>query len=149
MDHCRPDMPLPLSPRALRFERAIRGERSPGFTQLIRQQRIDSAIGASRDRIAPVVALLVAKRALDAELNGERLIALSQAIGEDLFDRICEAPPPAPDADLPDTSLPAPPDLSTRGEALLQRAGENAAIANAVELAKELLDDAAKKSPGT
>jgi hypothetical protein len=72
---------------------------------------------ADRDMIARVAALLYHRDAVDAEIDGARLAALSQAVGEDIFDALCDCPPPAGMADV--RQLPRPDSLSAIGNALM------------------------------
>jgi hypothetical protein len=73
---------------------------------------------ASRDMIARVAALLYHRDAVDAEIDGARLAALSQAVGEDIFDALCDCPPPAVMADV--RQLPRPDSLSAIGNELMR-----------------------------
>jgi hypothetical protein len=61
---------------------------------------------AERDLIAKVAALLYHRDAVDAEIDGARLAALSQVVGEDLFDDLCNCPLPTAMAETP--RLPRP-----------------------------------------
>ena len=72
---------------------------------------------ADRDMIARVAALLYHRDAMDAEIDGARLAALSQAVGEDIFDALCDCPPPASMADV--RQLPRPDSLSAIGNELM------------------------------
>jgi hypothetical protein len=72
---------------------------------------------ADRDLIARVAALLYHRDAVDAEIDGARLAALSQSVGEEIFDALCDRPPPATMAEA--RQLPRPDDLSVIGQELM------------------------------
>jgi hypothetical protein len=79
-----------LSARAARFACRIAGEDEPAFADWQRQRRINRLIEGRRHAIAELVALLDARPAIDAELNGTRLGALASHVGEAQFDRVCD-----------------------------------------------------------
>jgi hypothetical protein len=70
-----------------------------------------------RDVIAKVAALLYHRDAVDAEIDGARLAALSQIVGEDLFDDLCDCPLPAVMAET--RQLPRPDSLLAIGQELM------------------------------
>jgi hypothetical protein len=78
------------------------------------------ALPDAQARLPKIVALLFHRPAIDHELSGSKLAALSDAVGEALFDRICEV-------QLPDTVacsaiFPRPEDLDSIGRDLMNRA---------------------------
>ncbi len=72
---------------------------------------------ADRDMIAKVAALLYHREAVDAEIDGARLAALSQSVGEDMFDALCDCQPPAAKAES--RQLPRPDGLAAIGHGLM------------------------------
>jgi hypothetical protein len=73
-----------------------------------------------RDRLAIVVAILLNRPAIDQELSGAKLAALALAVGQDLFDELCNSSADHM-LDWQDKShrLPRPEDLRSIGEGLM------------------------------
>lgn len=72
---------------------------------------------ADRDMIARVAALLYHRDAMDGEIDGTRLAALCHTVGEDIFDALCDCPPPVAVAEA--RQLPRPDSLSAIGHELM------------------------------
>jgi hypothetical protein len=72
---------------------------------------------ADREAIARVAALLYHRDAVDAEIDGTRLAALAQCVGENMFDVLCDCEPPAAKAE--ERQLPRPDGLSAIGHGLI------------------------------
>jgi hypothetical protein len=70
-----------------------------------------------RDIIAKVAALLYHREGVDAEIDGNRLAALSQMVGEDIFDALCDCALPVAKAE--GRHLPRPDNLSAIGHELM------------------------------
>jgi hypothetical protein len=109
-----------LSARAARFARRIAGEDEPAFADWQRQRRIDRLIEGRRDAVAELVALLDARPAIDAELNGTRLGALASHVGEAQFDRVCDTVLAPALYARGSAALPDPHMLRALGDAILQ-----------------------------
>ena len=109
-----------LAPRAARFACRIAGDAEPAFADWQRLGRIERIVAGRRDTMAELVAMLDARPAIDSELNGSRLSALANRVGEAQFDRICEAVIAPALYHRGRTTLPDPHMLQPLGEALLQ-----------------------------
>lgn len=70
-----------------------------------------------QDLIAKVAALLFHRNAVDAEIDGARLADLSKSVGEDIFDALCDCPPPLAAAET--MHLPRPDSLPDIGKDLM------------------------------
>ena len=118
--------------RGERFAARLRGEELPEFAAVMRGRRV----GGEREGLAEIAALLAARPAIDAMVNGAQLARLAEAVGEERFDLICVA-----DVAWYDQSeARAPPvnELAQRGGQLLDRAATSAQLARLVELAVEI-----------
>lgn len=80
--------------RGARFARRASGQPAMGFGDLAKLPDWLDAPDGQRARIAAAAGLLRHRRAIDAELSGPRLAALAAAVGEPLFDAVCEAEVP-------------------------------------------------------
>jgi hypothetical protein len=114
------DLQPQLSARAARFACRIAGDSEPAFADWQRQRRIDRLIEGHRHAIAELVALLDARPAIDAELNGTRLGALASHVGEAQFDLVCDAALATAIYERGSGALPDPHMLQALGEAILQ-----------------------------
>lgn len=125
----------PLSARALRFSRLMKGEALPGFADLQRQRRVDRFATTQREEIAALVALLDSRKAIDAELNGSRLGPIAIMVGEARFDEVCEARIDPSIYSSGTATLPPPNALTQRGEELMQGVERSKDVALLVEIA--------------
>ncbi|GAA0745340.1 hypothetical protein CA233_20865 [Sphingomonas sp. ABOLD] len=80
--------------RGARFARRASGQPPVSFGDLAKLPDWLDAPEAQRARIAAAAGLLRLRRAIDTELSGPRLAALAAAVGEPLFDAVCEAEVP-------------------------------------------------------
>lgn len=133
----------PISARALRFSRRLKGEALPDFADLQRKDRVDHLANARRDDVAPLVALLDARKAIDAELNGNRLGAIADMVGEERFDRICDVQIPSSIYELGAATLPQPGSLMRRGETLMECRERSEDTAHLVEIAAAICAETA------
>ncbi len=105
--------------RGARFARRASGLPAVRFGDLPKLPDWLDASEEQRKRIAAVAGLLRHRRAIDAELSGPRLAALAAAVGEPLFDAVCEA-------EVPEMAgaekLPPPERVLAAGEQLLEAA---------------------------
>lgn len=131
-----------VSPRALRFGRRLAGEVLPSFGDLKRQSCMDAPAEVPRDELAPLVALLHSRPAIDAELNGQRLSPLAQLVGEERFDLICDSQLPTRLYDCGGSALPLPNVVQSDGEALLIESTRSPELAQLVELAGHIAREA-------
>ncbi|PVX28369.1 hypothetical protein [Sphingomonas pokkalii] len=105
--------------RGARFARRAQGRPAVRFGDLAKLPAWLDVPVERRSRIAAAAGLLRYRPAIDAEISGPRLAALAAAVGEALFDAVCEAPVTGTiDAD----KLP-PPDRVIEAGALLLEAG--------------------------
>lgn len=127
-----------VSARAQRFAIRLGGGHVPGFAEVANPPVWASSEGNDRAQLAKVVALLASRSAIDTELNGARLAALADAVGEACFDSICEAN--VLDLTIGDypSALPRPGDLERQGAALLATASERPVLAGLAALAAEI-----------
>jgi len=105
--------------RGARFARRASGQPAVRFGDLAKLPDWLDAPEEQRVRIAAAAGLLRHRRAIDAELSGPRLAALAAAVGEPLFDAVCEA-------DVPEIAgaekLPPPERVLASGTQLLEAA---------------------------
>ncbi|WP_157084655.1 hypothetical protein [Sphingomonas pituitosa] len=105
--------------RGARFARRASGQPGVRFGDLAKLPDWLDATDEQRARIAAAAGLLRHRRAIDAELSGLRLAALAGAVGEPLFDAVCEAE--APEGIGPE-KLPPPQRVLAAGTQLLEAA---------------------------
>ncbi|WP_139810006.1 hypothetical protein [Sphingomonas azotifigens] len=105
--------------RGARFARRARGQSVVCFGDLAKLPDWLDAPEAQRARIAAAAGLLRHRRAIDAELSGPRLAALAAAVGEPLFDTVCEAEVPEM---VGAEKLPPPERVLAAGRQLLEAA---------------------------
>ena len=118
--------------RAERFAARLRGDELPDFAAVMRGRKV----GGEREGLAEIVALLAARPAIDALVNGAQLARLADAVGEEQFDLVCAA-----DVSWFDDGgmrTPAVSELAQRGGQLLDRAATSAQLARLVELAADI-----------
>lgn len=105
--------------RGARFTRRASGQPAVQFGDLAKLPDWLDASEEQRARIAAAAGLLRHRRAIDAELSGPRLATLAAAVGEPLFDALC-------DADVPEIvgaeMLPPPERVLAMGTHLLEAA---------------------------
>lgn len=124
--------------RAARFAARLRGERLPDFEAFLRGADWRGADARAHRDLAAIASLLAARPAIDAEVNGEVLARLAAAVGEDLFDSICEADM----AWFESHSSPRIPDLhdlAAHGEGVLARAATSADCARLAQMAADIM----------
>lgn len=127
-----------ISLRAARFARRFAGTADPAFADCQRLRQIARIVEARREVIAELVALLDARPAIDAELNGNRLGALASRVGEAQFDHVCDAVIAPPLYDRGRAALPDPHMLRSLGEALLQSVQHSADALKLARIAVEI-----------
>ena len=118
--------------RGERFAARLRGEELPDFAAVMRGR----SVGSDRDGLAEIVALLAARPAIDAMVNGAQLARLADAVGEERFDLICAAD--VAWLDHSEARAPAVSELAERGGQLLDRAATSAQVARLVDLAADI-----------
>ncbi|KWV92083.1 hypothetical protein [Erythrobacter sp. YT30] len=128
-----------LSPRALRFQKRLNGEREPTFAIFVRQRNANRLLQYDGDDLARAVAVLQAKPALDKEVGGLRLQQLANALGEDLLDALLEVDLLCLPQDVLHDDIPQSNALTERGYGLIAQAGDNPQIARLVQRASDLL----------
>ncbi|MHA6316168.1 hypothetical protein ACXYN8_00705 [Altererythrobacter sp. CAU 1778] len=123
----------------------MRGEIVPGFADVVRPPAWQTCSGELRVQLARVLALLAARKAIDAELHGPSLARLAACVGEDAFDRVCDAQ--IDELALPDVpaSLPLPAELAARGEILLAAAARSAKLAPLAAIAHDICMQSANR----
>ena len=124
-----------LSDRAKRFGRHLRGEYVPGFADLADPPGWTRLDDDERSELAALMALLVARPAIDAELGGARLGELAAAVGEDRFDRVCDAEMDGICLSVLPVALPRAEDLERRGSELLDAARQRPDLARVAVMA--------------
>ncbi len=108
--------------RAAAFRAAQLGEQiaEPDFATLAALPDWLLWSDADQVQLAKVVALLMHRSGIDHELSGSKLAALSDAVGEDIFDLVCEAVLPASVG--ANHVLPRPEDIESIGRDIMNRA---------------------------
>jgi hypothetical protein len=80
------------------------------------------ANGDRQEQIGVAAAILQARDAIERELSGSRLAAIAALVGDDLFERLCDAPLPEDIFSASAGRLPRPEDFVTMGRALRRAA---------------------------
>lgn len=127
-----------MSARAQRFVQRLNRLPEPSFADLQRKRTFDRINTEMGESIAALIALLDARPALDSELNGSRLQAMALAVGEDRFDRLCNAEIPDPIYQRGATTLPSVDALVQHGEALLNDIERSEDVAHLARVALSL-----------
>jgi hypothetical protein len=73
----------------------------------------------AQDRLAAIIALKLHRNAIDQELSGTKLAAVSAVVGEAIFDALCDAP--LEEGQDLTNELPRPEDLVNMGRQYMQR----------------------------
>lgn len=114
------------------------GAASPSFADVANPPAWARSEGDDRAQLAKTIALLASRAAIDSELNGARLAALAEAVGEDSFDQICEADVlDVTIADIP-AALPRPEELERLGSDMLAAANDRPALAQLAAIAQTI-----------
>jgi hypothetical protein len=87
----------------------------PDFATLVALPDWIALTAEEQTRMAKAVAILLHRLAIDRELSGHKLAALSDAVGETLFDELRDCPLPANITATGLDRLPRPEDLETIG----------------------------------
>jgi hypothetical protein len=104
--------------RGSRFANRIAGVHSPCFNDLAAVPRWLMLPADLQARVALAAALLRHKSVLDRELSGQKLAALADVTGEDLFDTVMTS---SSEPGASAGALPRPEDLADEGWAILHR----------------------------
>jgi hypothetical protein len=110
--------------RATLFRNRRLGEagNDPDFSALVALPDWVALPDADQTHMAQAVAVLLHRSAIDRELSGHKLAALSDAVGEALFDELCDCPLPATINAIGSDRLPRPEDLESIGREHMLRA---------------------------
>ncbi|QTD56137.1 hypothetical protein [Parasphingorhabdus cellanae] len=117
----------PPMTRAARFaNRFMDNDDRMSFADLAALPLWSADPNADRQELSYAAGLLCFRPQLDQELDGIALRTVTDGVGEQLFDRIMEAPRPTTSNIMPlDQPLPTPDEISRCGAALMDRAARS------------------------